>query len=100
MATPESPTVAIRGRDLPHATDRRSPEPQKDTHTSTDTATQQEITSSETAPQEGWGWSGWLPTTAALQQAAAGAFRDVQELKESLQQVLSLLVAGRLIAVG
>lgn len=37
--------------------------------------------------QDGWGWAGWLPSSAVLQQAAAGALRDVQELKESLQQV-------------
>ena len=31
------------------------------------------------------GW-GWLPSTAALQQAAAGALRDVRELTDSFQQ--------------
>ena len=33
------------------------------------------------------GW-GWLPSAASLQQAAAGALRDVRELQETFQQVL------------
>lgn len=43
------------------------------------------------APQGGWGWAVWLPSSAVLQQAAAGALRDVQELKKSFQQVLEHL---------
>ncbi|CAL8472118.1 g11660 [Coccomyxa elongata] len=37
----------------------------------------------------GWGWGTWLPSSTAIQEAAAGAFRDVQELRQSLQEVLS-----------
>ncbi|BDA47447.1 hypothetical protein COCOBI_10-2950 [Coccomyxa sp. Obi] len=38
----------------------------------------------------GWGWGTWLPSSTAIQEAAAGAFRDVQELRQSLQEVLSV----------
>ncbi|CAK0787853.1 hypothetical protein CVIRNUC_011075 [Coccomyxa viridis] len=42
----------------------------------------------------GWSWGkGWLPT-AALQQVAAGALKDVQEMKESLQQAFTAEDSG------
>ncbi|KAK9905900.1 hypothetical protein WJX75_008467 [Coccomyxa subellipsoidea] len=37
-----------------------------------------------------WGWSTWLPSGEAIHEAAVGALRDVQELKDSLQQALAI----------